>query len=312
MKVETIRATIQKKQPVMLEAMANGEYFYLSDEMTMSLLEFTDKSDEALNFKSINEIPLPYDEFSLEMPARRSAKEPQFGETLRRCFNFSRNKKDGTLQVTLVERLVPYPDPKMDHDIIGRLSAYEFFDIDNQAFDEKETFWKGTAAWEIGFCKEWEKEENKDLKPVFGLTAWIWHPNKKLQDQYVNLDKSFFDNEMFDREFVSGPDTAVGGILLASAISLIKTGMTKTKMSCSIIPTKKVGKKVNKTIRKHYFTTLTLDALEQVSSNQIVRRAGVSAHTVRGHFKKTKTGVFWWSPFVRGSGKVKQREAYVN
>ena len=75
---------------------------------------------------------------------------------------------------------------------------------------------------------------------------------------------------------------------------------------------RKAGKKANKGIRKHYFTTLTLDALEQVSSNQIVRRAGVSAHTVRGHFKKTKTGVFWWTPFVRGSGKVKQREAYVN
>lgn len=39
---------------------------------------------------------------------------------------------------------------------------------------------------------------------------------------------------------------------------------------------------------------------------QPVRRGGVSgrdaqqAHTVRGHFKIRKTGVYWWRPFIRG------------
>lgn len=32
--------------------------------------------------------------------------------------------------------------------------------------------------------------------------------------------------------------------------------------------------------------------------------SGVRAHLVRGHFKICKTGLFWWSPFVRGSAKL--------
>ena len=29
-------------------------------------------------------------------------------------------------------------------------------------------------------------------------------------------------------------------------------------------------------------------------------RAAQRAHTVRGHFKIRKTGVYWWRPFIRG------------
>lgn len=40
---------------------------------------------------------------------------------------------------------------------------------------------------------------------------------------------------------------------------------------------------------------------------QVIRRGGtpnhraIAAHVVRGHFKLRSTGIFWWSPFVRGS-----------
>lgn len=36
-----------------------------------------------------------------------------------------------------------------------------------------------------------------------------------------------------------------------------------------------------------------------------------AAHVVRGHFKRRKTGVFWWKPHIAGSGELKQREAYI-
>jgi hypothetical protein len=39
-------------------------------------------------------------------------------------------------------------------------------------------------------------------------------------------------------------------------------------------------------------------------------RAGSKAHIVRGHFKIRKGGVFWWSPHVRGDGRIGDREAY--
>jgi len=36
----------------------------------------------------------------------------------------------------------------------------------------------------------------------------------------------------------------------------------------------------------------------------------MAAHYVRGHFKQRKSGVYWWSPFVRGSGEPRKRAAY--
>jgi hypothetical protein len=32
-------------------------------------------------------------------------------------------------------------------------------------------------------------------------------------------------------------------------------------------------------------------------------RAAARAHLVSGHFKTRKTGIFWWSPFIRGGGE---------
>jgi len=40
--------------------------------------------------------------------------------------------------------------------------------------------------------------------------------------------------------------------------------------------------------------------------------ADLHAHLVRGHFKLRKTGLYWWSPFVRGSrGEVPKTRTYV-
>jgi len=33
-------------------------------------------------------------------------------------------------------------------------------------------------------------------------------------------------------------------------------------------------------------------------------------HLVRGHFKTRSTGIFWWSPFVRGHGDAVERRHY--
>jgi hypothetical protein len=59
------------------------------------------------------------------------------------------------------------------------------------------------------------------------------------------------------------------------------------------------------------YTTVKL-ALSRVQANRSSDgsgRSGVRAHLVRGHFKIRKTGVFWWSHYVRGTapGAVKHR-----
>lgn len=310
MKIETMKARIRKKSPVLTPAMVDGEYFYLSPELTTSLCEFATKSGDALVFKSIKEIPLPFDKFAIEMPCDRS--DDVVGYTrdwfmTRRMVNFRKNRAENTLHITILEKAESPDGTKSAH--LPYYTQYVFVDPDFPDWDSQVLFY-GRDDWQVVNAANWNQDRDGD--PAFGICIQTWNPDKKFQEKYYAADESLFDENIIERELYSGPELAASATVIASALSCIKTGVSNTKMSCSIIPTKKAGKKANKGIRKHYFTTLTLDALEQVSNNQIVRRAGISAHTVRGHFKKTKTGVFWWSPFVRGSGKVKQREAYVN
>ena len=39
-------------------------------------------------------------------------------------------------------------------------------------------------------------------------------------------------------------------------------------------------------------------------------RQAMQKHLVRGHFKIRRTGVYWWSPFVRGAGALQRRDHY--
>jgi hypothetical protein len=59
------------------------------------------------------------------------------------------------------------------------------------------------------------------------------------------------------------------------------------------------------------YTVVSLSAVETVSQGVTSQRADVEAHLVRGHFKRRNSGVYWWNPFIRGTGEVKQRKAYI-
>lgn len=41
----------------------------------------------------------------------------------------------------------------------------------------------------------------------------------------------------------------------------------------------------------------------RIASENDLRGEGIRAHFVRGHFKIRKSGIFWWSPFLRGDAK---------
>lgn len=59
------------------------------------------------------------------------------------------------------------------------------------------------------------------------------------------------------------------------------------------------------------YTVVSLSAVETVSHGVTSQRADVEAHLVRGHFKRRNSGVYWWNPFIRGTGEVKRRKAYI-
>jgi len=59
-----------------------------------------------------------------------------------------------------------------------------------------------------------------------------------------------------------------------------------------------------------------MEILPMRSQRRAAEAAGMSAaeirrHLVRGHFKIRRTGIYWWSPFLRGTGPRVERTAYV-
>lgn len=102
--------------------------------------------------------------------------------------------------------------------------------------------------------------------------------------------------------------------LLAFACAMLincKTGVEKKHVAERKFRNSAYGARLRKKMSSAAFTVVHLSALEKVSDDgTITSNVGMAAHYVRGHFKQRKSGVYWWSPFVRGSGEPRKRAAY--
>lgn len=71
------------------------------------------------------------------------------------------------------------------------------------------------------------------------------------------------------------------------------------------------GKNGKPPLLSHRVTRLHLSRTRQRAAAAAgMSRAEARAHMVRGHFKIRRTGVYWWSPFVRGHGGGLERSHY--
>jgi len=102
------------------------------------------------------------------------------------------------------------------------------------------------------------------------------------------------------------------GVLLVAWSILInsKSGIQKTKIA-EITPNSKLGKRERKRRSRNAYTIVSLQELEKINyETNTVQKLDIVAHRVRGHFKIRKNGIFWWRPFVRGTGEFIEREGY--
>jgi hypothetical protein len=100
--------------------------------------------------------------------------------------------------------------------------------------------------------------------------------------------------------------------LLFAALTLIncKSGVSATRVPARVPPSG-CGQRMRRAYSCPAFTVLSLSEVETVSPSGVAtRRAELSAHYVRGHFKARKSGVYWWNSFIRGSGTPRRRDAY--
>lgn len=110
-------------------------------------------------------------------------------------------------------------------------------------------------------------------------------------------------------------EAAVEIPLLVFASSMLlncRTGVAKTQVPARTCNVSGYGTKRRKALSASAYTVLHLDAMEHVSTDGgLSMKTEIAAHYVRGHFKQRSSGVYWWSSFIRGSGRPKRREAYI-
>ena len=115
------------------------------------------------------------------------------------------------------------------------------------------------------------------------------------------------------QQWIEEAVTEVPVLLFACGMLLTcKSGVAKVGIDAKICNKSGYGEKMKKRHSSSAYTVIYLSALENIEHDGTIKsHVGVSAHYVRGHFKQRKSGVYWWSSFVRGNGEPRKREAYV-
>ena len=323
MKLTTMKAWVERNNfvPEFIEAGGmDGEYFYLTPSVGDTISKFVDKSvwvnkEELLQYVSIKDLKLPYDNFTIERTRQREELDKDVVSLRDRMHaeSIAYQIKRQTYPFDYLEVMICH---KMIHWERGThvfTKGFVFIIGDIETAEDHNFFWLGDKHWNFARIDVVEAGEIEGFEPVFGVAVRSWDEKNSHFVGPNSLDfenDDFWHEEMIESQFTNGASDAIQGIIMAQALNFVKTGIKHTKSQCSIVPTKRQAKKKISGSKKHFFTTISLDAVETIKENRLIKREGVNAHTVRGHFKQRKNGLFWWNPFVRGSGQVKERDAY--
>ena len=142
-------------------------------------------------------------------------------------------------------------------------------------------------------------------RTLLEMAVRIGIPPEKMQD--------FYDAPQTNTMVAEGICEMPLLLFACSVLLNCKTGVNKT-----VVPPRKPPSGIKFGAKKRNFhshggyTLLHLSEIENVASDgSISKQADIAAHYVRGHFKQRKSGVYWWSSFVRGTGELRKRSAYV-
>ena len=146
---------------------------------------------------------------------------------------------------------------------------------------------------------------------VMGVTAspaWLAAMSKEETARFVEVLKDASIVARMAQECVEELPTA-----LFAALMLIncKSGVTVARVPAKVAPSG-YGARLRRKHSAPAFTVLALSEVETVSpAGSVTRRTDLAAHYVRGHFKARKSGLYWWNSFIRGSGTLRKRRAYI-
>ena len=101
-------------------------------------------------------------------------------------------------------------------------------------------------------------------------------------------------------------------LFACGALLTCKSGVAQARVPAKVARESWFGERKRKAMSHSPYTVVHLSALETVDRDgTVASKVDMAAHYVRGHFKQRHTGVYWWSPFIRGNGELRKRDAYI-
>lgn len=104
-------------------------------------------------------------------------------------------------------------------------------------------------------------------------------------------------------------NNAYSTLLLTSLLAWLRADKDAIERVRPANPTGKYGKRKSRMYHGEY--TMLRDSVHNTEGCTTSGTTNIQAHWVRGHFKRRKTGVYWWKPHIAGTGEVKHRDAYI-
>lgn len=291
---------------VLVDLWPNAQCFVMSPEVALATVKLAHRTPFP---KELLEVAAPYNEYVVEFPMTSEIAAERGGERLgerqkpvsrvaahivvdndeftKVAFTPFWEFKDGSVGGGVITVLFSNVDPNIGQKvvIVGATTDIVFRTIPSVAFSKLILHRADKFAD--------EQRKNKYLEDSFRAISEMLRSGSDVHDALCEIP-----------------------ILLFAWLTVLscKTGVTRTEVPAhnarSSFPGKLGARKTRENSRSAY-TLLSITAAENVENGGVVRKSEVDAHLVRGHFKRRKSGIFWWSPFVRGDGEPRKRTAYI-
>lgn len=162
---------------------------------------------------------------------------------------------------------------------------------------------------EIANCQQFHKEEPEAVRALYSRDFRVpnTYTNSMMKNVMSGLDLQTAVNKFTPLLDASIEDTRGDNLVVRSILSLLnsRNALESEAVSCDA-HNKRMRKRGRADNLQYEHKVLKLKLLEK--QRAYLRGCGMSeaeirSHRVRGHFKIRKTGIFWWSDFMRGSAK---------
>lgn len=133
----------------------------------------------------------------------------------------------------------------------------------------------------------------------------VWFPfTIRVSNGSVYLKEWPLDKDLKDPSILDLMQSYTGILLRSIAILNCRNLFIKI-IDVEVPPAleRKRRRKGKKPLFEHKILDIDFAQLSFRRKNESIDEQTMRAHLVRGHFKLRKTGLFWWSPFVRGNAK---------